>query len=242
MFKTNRRRTRDNRHKSKRGVWGSDVDLHTAARTGMLLIGPLQLRNTSKFTFGGFMWFHVVSCGFIFGFLPINPRAILRSGSTSPSTVHISCSPSTARRTAHSAHASTSTISPRNTSGHCAAARRAATGSSMQAEAGDDGAWLASADTHGQAPPTLVGLDRRQPCGADSRGSWGLDEHEEVVHKEKDARRWDDCRPVATSEKEWHQHEDHERQDQADASCQRARRHYKGSEKECPSGHTRPAT
>ena len=33
----------------------------TVPRTGTLLIGPLKLRNTSKFAFGGFMWFHVVS-------------------------------------------------------------------------------------------------------------------------------------------------------------------------------------
>ena len=53
----------------------------TVPRTGTLLIGPLKLRNTSKFAFGGFMWFHVVSFS--------NPahqptRAILHSRSALP--------------------------------------------------------------------------------------------------------------------------------------------------------------
>ena len=43
------------------------------------------------------MWFH-------FRFLPINPRAILHSGSASPRTVYISCSPSTAHCTAPAHH------------------------------------------------------------------------------------------------------------------------------------------
>ena len=50
------------------------------------------------------MWFHVVSCGFIFKSCPSTlARAILHSGSTSPKTVHISCSP--AMLTKHSTHA-----------------------------------------------------------------------------------------------------------------------------------------
>ena len=103
----------------------------------MLLIGPLKLRNTSKFAFGDFMWFHVVSFSFsahqpqtafsIRAALPLGPFIFHAQAQHARTASH---NPSHAHSTVHAPRAGTLGSS----------AHRAATDGSMQAEAGDDGA------------------------------------------------------------------------------------------------------
>ena len=205
----------------KHGWRKINIQLRTKDRHAHDRTPQITLCNTSKFAFGGFIFksAHQPES-------PFRPFSIWVALPLAPLIFHAQQAQHAAPHAGPRTHHTTAVRSTHHERAG-AAASRAATGGRRHAGGGrrwrrefedaipspdgaptlvvrpppDDGKHGSRAHTHRQAPATPVGLDRRQPCREASRGSWGLEEHEEVVHQEKDAERWDDCRPEATSEK-----------------------------------------